>query len=469
MALRVTFYGGAGTVTGSNFLVESGASKVLVDCGIEQGKDYCESCSYDPFPYEPSSINALVITHAHLDHIGRAPRLVKEGFAGPVYMTAPTRDIAEAMLHDSADILAQNAEARDLAPLYLQEHVTKFLSLIKVIEYRTETKLTDDLSVYLRDTGHILGGASVRFVDKEGVSFAFTSDIGNSPTPLLPDAEPITDADAIAIESVYGDRLNPEKVHRVEKFRDTLKSALARGGPILIPSFSIERTQLMLYELSNLMEAGELPQVPVFLDSPLAIEITNIYRKHGAKFFKDTAQEELKREHDLFNFPFLRMTKSREESMSIAEVKDPKIIIAGAGMSHGGRIGKWEHRYLPDPKTTLIMVGYQAPGSPGRMLQDGAKKVRIDHRDVTVRGHIETLHGWSGHADRDGLLKFAEGCLPRTKNFFVTLGEPSSARFLAQRIHDFLGTRAIVPGKGDVWEVTKEGVKRIESQKGFES
>lgn len=462
MALRITFFGGANTVTGSNFLVESGASKVLVDCGIEQGKDYCESCSFDAFPYDPKSINALIITHAHLDHIGRAPRFVKDGYTGPIYMTEPTRDIAEVMLRDSAEILRNNA-GPDLAPLYTQENVTTFLKLITVIEYRTETKLTDDLSVYLRDTGHILGGASVRLTDKEGVSFAFTSDIGNSPTPLLPDAEPIPDADAIAIESVYGDRLNPEKEHRVEKFRDTVKAALARGGPVLIPSFSIERTQLMLYELSNLMEAGELPGVPVFLDSPLAIEVTQIYRKHAARFFKDAAKDEMKREGDLFNFPFLKMTKGREESMAIADTKDPKIIIAGAGMSHGGRIGKWEHLYLPNPKTTLIMVGYQAPGSPGRLLQDGAKNVRIDRRDVTVRAHIETLHGWSGHADRDGLLHFAESCLPRTKNFFVTLGEPSSARFLAQRIHDFLGTRAIIPGKGDTWEVTKEGVRRIES------
>ncbi len=461
MALRVTFYGGAGIVTGSNFLVESEKSKVLVDCGIEQGKDYCESCAYDPFPYDPKTIDALIITHSHLDHIGRAPRFVKEGYTGPIYMTAPSRDIAEVMLRDSANILGHNAAARDLAPLYTQDNVNAFLLLIKVIDYRTEIKIANDLSLLLRDTGHILGGASVRLTDNTGVSMAFTSDIGNSPTPLLPDAEPIPDADAIAIESVYGDRTNPEKEHRVEKFTNTIKAALQRGGPILIPSFSIERTQLMLYELSNLMESGALPQVPVFLDSPLAIEVTDIYRKHGAKFFKPEAQDELKREHDLFNFPFLRMTKTREESATIEGIKNPKIIIAGAGMSHGGRIGKWEHMYLPDPKTTLIMVGYQAPGSPGRMLQDGAKHVRIEGRDINVRAHIETLHGWSGHADRDGLLTFAQKCLPRTKNFFVTLGEPASSRFLAQRIHDYLGVRAIVPGKADVWEITKEKVARM--------
>jgi len=459
MALRITFVGGAGEVTGSNFLVESEKTKIVVDCGIEQGRDFCESCMYDAFPYDPIAIDAVVITHAHLDHIGRAPKLVKDGYRGPIYMTAPTKDITEAMLRDSADIMARNADHKQLPPLYVQADVTTLLSQIVVVPYRTETKI-GDLSFFLRDTGHILGGASVRIKDETGFAVAFTSDIGNSPSPLLPDAESIPDADIVMIESVYGDRTNPEKPHRVEKFRDTILEAIKRGGPILIPAFSIERTQLMLYELSNLMGSGAIPQIPVFLDSPLAIEVTDIYRKHGEKFFKPAAQDELHREHDLFSFPFLTMTPSREESENIAETKDPKIILAGAGMSHGGRIGKWEKRYLPDPKTTLLMVGYQAPGSPGRMLQDGTKRVRLDGYEVEVRAHVGTLYGWSGHMDRDGLLEFARKCTPRAKQFFVTLGEPASARFLAQRIHDYLGVKAIVPGKGDIWEVSKEGVVR---------
>lgn len=459
MALRVTTYGGAETVTGSNFLVEGEQGKILVDCGIEQGKDYSERRAYEPFPYDVSSVDALVITHAHLDHVGRAPKLIREGFKGRVFMTPPTKDLVEAILRDSADILARSARDHDMPLLYDDHDISALLSRVELLPYRTEKEVAPGLSVYLRDTGHILGSASVRIKDADGSAFAITSDVGNSPAILLPDAEPIPDADAVLIESVYGDRANPEKEHRVEHLKDVLRRAVSRGGTILIPAFSMERTQLMLYEISNLMESGVLPKIPVFLDSPLAISVTEIYRKWGSEYFKKEAKEELKREHDLFNFPFLTMTRSREESEAIAETQGLKIIIAGAGMSHGGRIGKWEQRYLPDPKTTLIMVGYQAPGSPGRRMQDGAPRVRIDGREVTIRAKVEILHGWSGHADRDGLLAFAEACLPRTKTFIVGIGEPASARFLAQRIHGFLGANAIVPMSGQTFVVNKDGAK----------
>jgi len=458
--LRLTPYGGAGQVTGSNFLIEGARGKILVDCGVEQGKDYCESCSFDDFPYDVPSIDALVITHAHLDHVGRAPRLMKYGFKGTAYMTAPTRDLAELIMRDSAHILAQSAQKRGLAPLYDDKDVDAFLARIETIPYREEREMAPGLFVLLRDTGHILGSASVRIRTEDGTALAITSDLGGSPTPLLPDAEPIPDADVVLIESVYGDRQNPEREHRVPLLRDTLKKAIARGGAILIPSFSIERTQLMLYEIGKLMESNELPTVPIYLDSPLAINVTAVYKKWGSQFFKEEAKKELAHEHDLFTFPFLKLTKDREESELIGRAQNPKIIIAGAGMSHGGRIGKWEQKYLPEPDTTLIMVGYQAPGSPGRVLQDGAKRVTIEHNEVKVRAKVETMHGWSGHADRDGLLSYAETCLPRTNTFLVGLGEPASARFLAQRIHDFLGTRAVVLAKGETIQITKDGIQR---------
>ncbi len=461
MALRLTTYGGAETVTGSNFLIESGEGKILIDCGIEQGKDYSEAETRAPFPYDVASIDALVITHAHLDHIGRAPQLMRRGFTGDVYMTPPTRDLAEAILRDSAGILGREAKARGLDPLYEERDVEGFLSRVKGLPYRTEQVVAPGLSIMLRDTGHILGSASVRVRSSDGAAIAITSDIGNSPAILLPDAEAIPDADVILIESVYGDRQNPEKAHRVEKLKDVLSRALARGGTVLIPSFSIERTQLMLYEIGMLFAGGKVPEVPVFLDSPLAITVTEIYQKWGKEYFNASMQEEMAHGHNIFDFPFLTMTRSREESDEIREKKGAKIIIAGAGMSHGGRIGRWEQQYLGDPATTLIMVGYQAPGSPGRRLQDGAKNVRIDHRDVEVNATIEVLHGWSGHADRDGLLAYAETCLPRAKSFIVGLGEPSSARFLAQRIHDYLGVKAIVPTEGETFEITKDGARKV--------
>jgi metallo-beta-lactamase family protein len=207
------------------------------------------------------------------------------------------------------------------------------------------------------------------------------------------------------------------------------------------------------------MDEGKLPKIPVFLDSPLAIKATDVYAKWAKEFFKPGVQDELKHEHDIFRFPMLTQTLSREESEKINDAPSPKIIMAGAGMSHGGRIGHWEQKYLPDPKTTLFMVGYQAPGSPGRLMQDGAKNVRLGGNNVTIRAKIQSFSGWSAHTDRDGLLAFAQGSSAKT--IFTALGEPSAARFLAQRIHDFLGRKAIVPVEGQAWEISSQGVKEI--------
>jgi metallo-beta-lactamase family protein len=459
--MKLTFVGGAGTVTGSNFLVEGDEGKILIDCGLEQGRDVAEADMYALFPYDVPSIDALVITHAHLDHIGRCPKLMREGFKGKVYATPPTRDLMDVMLYDSVNILTQEATKHGLKPMYDEDDIKAFMARVEPLDYHVEKEVAPGLSIYLRNTGHILGSASVRIKDAAtGASVALTGDIG-SPSPYLPTWEPITDADVIVMESVYGDRAHPNLGNRVNELRDTMKRAIDRGGVILMPAFSLERSQLMLYEISNLMSAGEIPKIPVFLDSPLAIAATRVYEKWGDEYFNDAAKAELKKEHDIFKFPLLEMTESRNDSMDIAEQPNPKMIMAGAGMSHGGRIGKWEQAYLPDADTTLLIVGYQAPGSPGRMLQDGVPHVRLDGRDVRVKAKVETLSAWSAHADRDELLKFAESCLPNTKTFFTALGEPESERFLAQRIHDFIGGNAVVPSAGAVWEITKQGAKRI--------
>jgi metallo-beta-lactamase family protein len=461
MALTLTFCGGAGKVTGSNFLIEGAKAKILIDCGIEQGSDVEVSHTYGPFPYDVKSIDALVVTHAHLDHVGRIPKLVREGFNGKIFMTPPTRDLAALILLDSVGILKDEAERHGRLPLYDENDVETVFQLTETLEYHSEREVAPGLSVYLQNTGHILGSASVRVTDDTGVVLAITSDIGNSPSPLLPDWEPVREAHALVVESVYGDRLHPKKSDRNLLLKERLQLAVKRGGTILIPAFSLERTQLMLYELSNFFDAGDLPKIPVFLDSPLAIKVTAVYEKWGAMYFKKDAEDEMEREGSLFEFPFLKKTMSREQSQEIEGVQGPKIIIAGAGMSHGGRIARWEARYLPDPKSTLFIVGYQAPGTPGRRIQEGGQQIRIAGREVSIRAKIETLEGWSAHADRDELLRYVESCHPQPKTVFTALGEPGAQRFLAQRIHDYLGISAIAPQFGEQWTVSKEGVKKL--------
>jgi len=463
MALKLSFYGGAGKVTGSNFLVEGARGKVLVDCGIEQGADFAVEDVYGPFPYDVKTIDALVVTHAHLDHVGRIPKLVKDGFRGKIFMMPATRDLATLILLDSAHILAEEARRLGRLPLYDDNDVEAAFALVETLHYHKEKEVAPGLSAYLRNTGHILGSASVRITDEDGATVVLTGDIGNSPSPLLPDWEPVPDADALVMESVYGDRLHPPQEERVGRLRDALKKAVAKGGTILIPAFSLERTQLMLYELSNFFDAGDLPKIPVFLDSPLAIKVTAVYEKWGMSYFKPETEDEMKREGSIFEFPFLKQTLSQEDSRAIEKVPGPKIIIAGAGMSHGGRIARWEARYLPDPSTTLFMVGYQAPGTPGRRMMEGAKSIRIAGSEVKIKAKVERLEGWSAHADRDELLTFAEAALAdkRPKAIFTALGEPSAERFLAQRIHDYLGGNAIVPEYGQTWEITKDSVKKV--------
>lgn len=460
--LTLTFSGGAESVTGSNFIVEGAKGTLLVDCGIEQGADACQECMYERFPYDASKVDALVITHAHLDHVGRAPKLMREGFTGTVYCTEPTRDLMELILRDSARIMAQDAAEKGREPLFADADVDALLERVKTVPFHAEWEAAPGLSCAFRQTGHILGSASVRVRSEDGAAVALTGDIGNMPSPYLPDPEPIQDASVMVMESVYGNRLHTHADDRVAELQKALTDAISRGGPILIPAFSLERTQMMLYAISNLMEAGELPRMPVFLDSPLAIKATDVYASWAKRYFKKEVQAELGKEGDIFRFPELTETPSRQDSEKIAGAPSPKIIIAGAGMSHGGRIGTWERKYLPDPTATLMLVGYQAPGSPGRLLQDGSKRIRLGRDTVPVRAKVLTFSGWSAHADRDGLMAFAESCKPGVKTVFCALGEPESARFLAQRLHDYLGLKAIVPTERERWHIDPSGkVERI--------
>ena len=279
-----------------------------------------------------------------------------------------------------------------------------------------------------------------------------TGDIGNPPTPLLNDPTEIRDADFLFIESTYGSRIHEDRSSRKLKLERVLEDTVRRGGVVMIPAFSLERTQELLFEVNDLVEAGRIPAVPVFLDSPLAISATQIYKKYE-RYFNTEAYSRIKSGDDLFNFPLLKMTRTTEESKAINLVPPPKIVIAGSGMSTGGRILHHERRYLPDPKSTLLLAGFQAAGSLGRVLQDGAKRVTILGERIEVRAKVETLTGYSAHPDREQLLKFVEKGKDRLKKVFVIQGEPASSLFLVQRIRDYLGVEAYAPAYGEVVEM----------------
>lgn len=450
MGITLGFYGGAGTVTGANFMLSDGTTNILVDCGLTQGKEFCEDCNYDAFQYDAKEVTALILTHAHLDHIGRAPKLIKDGFGGAVYCTHPTEDLLGIMLDDSEGILRREAEKKNLFPMYEKEHVQGLLQRVEAKDYHQKFSI-GDFSCEFFNAGHILGSAITRITHKHTDKvYVFTGDLGNSPSPLLPDTEYVTDADYLIMESVYGDRLHADIAHREDRLAEIINGAVERGGALMVPAFSMERTQILLYTLSNMMEAGTIPKIPVFLDSPLAIKVTGVYKKY-MKELKGSLHEEIAREGDIFDFPFLEKTESKDASKAIRHAPNPKIIIAGAGMSHGGRIQHHEMQYLEDSSSTLMIVGYQAAGSMGRVLQDGGKKVHILNREIKVKATVESLSGYSAHADRDNLIKFASHTSTKLNTAFIAMGEPGPASFLAQRLHDFLDVKAIVPEKGKVY------------------
>jgi len=450
--IALTFVGGTQSVTGANFLLEGPLYekehiKILVDCGIEQSSQYCDHCNYEPFSYNPESISVLLVTHAHMDHIGRIPKLVKDGFKGVIYSTPATREISAIMFDDAYHLLKREAQREGKEMLYEMSNVEEALRLWKSVPCHTDLELGLGFSAYFKDAGHILGSAMIEISFNDS-KILFTGDLGNSPAPLLPDTEVVTDADYVVMESVYGDRNHEPQEERVERLQKVIEEVISRKGVLLIPSFSIERTQILLYELNQLIESKKISSIPVFLDSPLAIKVTDIYRKR-VKNFKESVQNEIRGGDDIFDFPNLKFTDSMEESKAIAHEKNPKIIIAGSGMSHGGRIIHHEKRYLSNPTTTLLFVGYQSAGSLGRRLQDGQKRVNIFDEEITVKAHIETIASYSAHKDGDGLVSFIEPMAEDVKKVFVTMGEPKASLFLVQRLRDYLDVRAEMPKKGD--------------------
>lgn len=447
--LKLTFAGGTGSVTGANFLLEGEGKRILIDCGLSQGTKLADDKNWEPFPYDPASIDILFITHAHIDHIGRIPKLIYEGFVGVIYSTTPTKDITELMLEDTANILS-HTDNEKLSKMYSPSVLGKVFKNWQTVDYH-EPLVIDQFSFRYLDAGHILGSGMLELT-YNNKKILFTGDLGNSPSPLLPDTEVIKDIDYMLMESVYGDRNHTDRNERRNKLEATIEDNFRRKGTLVIPTFSLERSQELLFEIDQLVENDRVPQMPIFFDSPLGIRLTKVYRQYS-KYYNQFAQQLIKTGGDIFSFPGLKSTLLTEESKEIVRAPNPKIVIAGSGMSNGGRILHHEAHYLPDPNNTILLTGYQSQGTLGRLIQEGQKEVHINGQEIPVRANVVFIDGYSGHKDSDHLIDFVAQVADNIKQVFVAMGEPKSSMFLAQRLRDYLGVYASAPQEGDVVEL----------------
>ena len=440
---KLKFYGAAGEVTGSNHLVEVGGVTLMIDCGFFQGVKVCDDKNNEKFPYNPATVDALFVTHAHLDHVGRIPKLMNEGFKGRIYSTPPTREIAKLMLEDTLRVIAREAKADGHDPLYYQSAVEKAFDHWEAIPYGKDVIFKDDLHVRLRDAGHILGSAMIE-MEHKGKKLVFSGDLGNSPSPLMPDTALLDGVDYLVVEAVYGNRVHESINERSSQLKKVIDETVARGGTLMIPAFSIERTQDLLLELNEMVEGKIIPEIPVFVDSPLAIKVTKVFSENKS-YFNKTVQDDIRGGDDIFKFPKLRFTERSQDSIAIKSVPSPKIIIAGSGMSNGGRILHHEKNYLSDPKSTLLLVGYQAVGTMGRLLQEGIKSVRIFDEDIPVRAKVVTIQGYSAHKDMNALLEFVGTMQGSLKKVFVVHAEMGTGLFFSQRVRDYVGVDTVMP------------------------
>lgn len=463
MSASIQFLGAARGVTGSRYLLEAGGRRVLVDCGLYQERQL-QSRNWDPFPVPPKSIDAVVITHAHLDHCGLLPRLVRDGFSGPVISTPATAEIARIQMLDTARIQDEDAafkarrherEGRKKDPppaaLYTPRDAELAAQRFTPVRCGQTHAISDDLSVTLHDAGHILGSAMVesRFGSGAGARrVVFSGDLGRWNSPILRDPTLIEQADYVLVESTYGDRLHDRTDQSAEKLAGIIDRTCKAGGNIVIPSFAVERTQDILYHLNLMLLANSIPHVLVFIDSPMAVSVTRVFMRHMYLF--DEAMTKLVRENrSPFEFPGLVMVESVDQSKSINRVKGSAIVIAGSGMCTGGRIKHHLVTNITRPESSVVFVGYQAVGTLGRFISDGAKEVRILGQTYGVKARIEQLSGFSAHADRDELLRWLSGFKTAPRRVFVTHGEPDTAQAFASFVRERRQFETTVPSFGD--------------------
>lgn len=441
--MKLTFLGGAKSVTGANYLLEYGNTKILVDCGMLQGALFVEDYNYEPFAYDPSTIDFLFITHGHIDHIGRVPKLIRDGFAGTIVATEPTIDLARLSLRDSVNLIAEEARLKGRPPFFTLHDVEAMDQYFAPKKYHEVVSLPGGGKMTVLSAGHVLGSAMYRF-EIEGKIITFTGDLGNVPAPLIGPPDNVGPTDYLLIESAYGNRKHPPMEEGTGRLEAVVKDIIKRGGTLLIPSFALERTQIVLFHLNNLVERGIIPAIPVYVDSPLAINITKVYRQYE-KYFKPDIRSQIASGDQIFDFPMLRFSPTRDDSKAINDVKGAKIIIAGNGMSTGGRILYHEMRYLSNPKNAILLVGYQVAGSLGRQIQDRRNYLHIMGKKIDLKAHVEQISSFSAHADNPQLIKFVTNNVSNMpRKIFVVQGEEDASEQLAFDL-DELGYDAYAP------------------------
>ena len=476
--MKITFLGATKIVTGSNFLVEAAGKKFLVDCGMYQGRAELEEDNYNPFEFNPAEIDFMLLTHAHIDHSGRIPKLYNDGFKGTIYAHKATCDLCSIMLPDSGHIQEMESEWKNkkrqrkgekpLEPLYTAEDAINCLELFLPIKYDEIIPIDENIYVRFNDAGHMLGSSIIEVWAKEDgkeTKAVFSGDIGNNDIPLLNSPTMIENCDYLVMESTYGSRLHMKNDEKAEMFLNIVSETIDNGGTVVIPSFAVGRTQEILYELNKIKEKRNdeefkrkyktLMSVPVYVDSPLAISATEIFREN-TDLFEDEIREAMERGDNPLEFPGLKFARTADESKALNESQEPSIIISASGMCDVGRIKHHLKHNIWNPKSTILFVGYQAPGTLGHLIVNGAEKVKIFGEEFAVNARIEYIEGYSGHADQEWLMNFIYSFIIKPKHIFLVHGEEESQEVLKNKILEETGIGVSIPEFGETYELCDE-------------